>query len=113
MPSFSWETAPLAEAKRRLAELEAIVKDARIKIAARETKAPKVYQCWSKSHVFIVPKSVMEKCKGELSDGKEVYRDDSATDGNGMIVPIRICSYLCYRVYQDYASQQKMQRNKR
>lgn len=103
----------MPEAKRRLAELEALLKDARVKVAAREFGVCKVYKCWSQSNKSLVPESVMAQCKGTLPDGKEVYRDDSATDGNGMITPIRICSYLCFRVFQDYSNAQKILRNKR
>lgn len=110
---FSWETAPLPEAKRRLAELEKLLQDARIKVAARERIPPKVYTCWSQQHALIVPKSVMALCKGQINDGKEAFRDDSAKNDEGIITPIRVCSYLCFRCYQDYSNQKKIERNKR
>lgn len=108
--AFSWENAPLPEAKRRLAELETLVREARITVSKRENNGPKVYTCWSQSHLSLVPEKVLAKCIGTIPDGKEAYRDDSLKDENGIITPVRVCSYLCFRCFQDYSNQLKLER---
>lgn len=108
-PGFDFATAPLAEAQRRLRDLEDITARARQAINLRLALVPKKWRCWSQSHLKdgVVPKSVLAQCRGEVQDGRWVHKDDGAKDGDGNISPIVCCSQKCTLMYQDWSTRRR------
>lgn len=107
--AFDWETAPLAEAQRRLRDIERIAHDARRIVAAREAKHPQSYRCWCQAHRQHVPESVLKQCRGTIIDGRWMHRSDGALDDDGTKITAVVCSRLCFEVFNQHQSQLRNQ----
>jgi hypothetical protein len=105
MKEFNWNTAPLPEAQRRLAEIKEIYDRAAQVVLSRQSRLPVTYRCWVQFHKPEVPASVVRQCRNEIPDGKWVFRDDGCLDSKGR--PSVCCSIQCYTVYGQYQSDKK------
>ena len=112
---FDWESAPLAEAERRLADLKGIYEHAATVMDRRRSVVPQRYTCWTQDHLedkfedgtSVISVATKLQCRKEGPEGRENFRDDGARDPHGNRITIRICSYLCYQDYNRFRIQQK------
>ena len=103
---FDWNTSPLAEAQSRLADLKAIYDKALTIVVQRQSRLPVHWSCWSQSHKRDVPKSVLAQCRGDIVDGRWLFKNDGEVDANGNSTVV--CSQLCYQNYSQHANERKL-----
>ena len=103
---FDWNTSPLPEAQSRLADLKAIYERALTIVVQRQSKVPVQWKCWSQSHKKDVPKSVLAQCRGDIVDGRWLFKNDGEVDDSGNATVV--CSQLCYTIYSQHANDRKM-----
>jgi hypothetical protein len=116
--AFDWKTSPLAEVQRRLAELKIIYDRAVSIVASRQAPVAVEWRCWSQSQRKaknpggspVIPASVMAQCHDKIADGRWLFRDDGARGRDGERVSIVCCSQLCFKVYQEWAVNEKLRR---
>jgi hypothetical protein len=95
----NWEKAPLARALALLSDFKRAYESAAQIVLRRQSVAPQMLTCWTQLHKSKVARSVLAQCKGEIPDGKWVFRDDGAfviKDGVKVSEPAVCCSMLCY-----------------
>jgi hypothetical protein len=96
---IDWEHSPLARALACLSDFKRAYESASQIVLRRQTTAPRMLTCWAQLHKSKVAKSVVAQCRGQIPDGKWVFRDDGAfiiKDGVRVSEPAVCCSMLCY-----------------
>ena len=102
---FDWQSSPLPEAERRLADIKSIYDRAASVVLQRQSRLPVEWRCWSQTHKSQVPKSSLALCRGAIPDGKWVFKNDGDLDSKGH--PAVCCSQQCYTVYWQAMSKRK------
>lgn len=103
---FDWNTSPLPEVQSRLADLKAIYERALTIVVQRQSKLPIQWKCWTQAHKRQVPKSVVALCRGDIVDGRWLFKNDGDRDAQGN--PIVVCSQLCFTVYSQDLQARKL-----
>lgn len=115
MPLDRWQTLPLEEAHRELAELEAELRHAKNVVGVRSIRAPKVFTCWVaanyKEHQDLPGiHTAYRKCPRKLPDGPacKYIDNNNINPDTGLVDPIVCCGSTCYAIYQTYLQRLKM-----
>lgn len=109
-----WVDLPLDEALQSLAALEREVLHARETVQRRTSQLPVILTCWTALHrKDPIPgiDTAYKQCHKDIPDGKWIYRDDCPRDPKtGLIVPVVVCSMVCFNVYMAQRTREKLER---
>jgi hypothetical protein len=97
---FPWYDAPLDEAVECLNAMKRNYDRAAQIVLQRQSRQPRVWSCWTQKHKQLAGRTAVAQCRGQIPDGKWVFKDDGAKDAEGKLDPQVCCSQICFTAYQ-------------